>query len=195
MSHLRAVVGRATAGGYTFSVRLRNRIFTSLVSGTFGSFGRRSSISLPVRLDRPTRIHVGHGVSIGPACAFLVGHQDGIAGILRLEDGVAIAGNCTISAVAQVIIERDALLARNVYISDHNHAYESTNAPVQHQGVTSVAAVVIGQGAWLGQNVVITPGVTVGAGAVVAANSVVRDDVPPFTLAAGSPARTLRSWG
>jgi acetyltransferase-like isoleucine patch superfamily enzyme len=50
----------------------------------------------------------------------------------------------------------------------------------------------IEDGSWLGQNVVVLPGVTIGAGAVVAANSVVREDVPPGSVAAGAPARVVR---
>ena len=53
----------------------------------------------------------------------------------------------------------------------------------------------IGDGAWLGENVVIFPGVSVGAGAVVSANSVVTKDVADRTLVAGVPARPLRRFG
>jgi acetyltransferase-like isoleucine patch superfamily enzyme len=51
--------------------------------------------------------------------------------------------------------------------------------------------VLIEDGAWLGQNSVIL-GATIGAGAVVAANSVVLEDVPPRTVAAGAPAKVVR---
>ncbi len=47
-------------------------------------------------------------------------------------------------------------------------------------------------GAWLGQNVVLLPGVTVGRGAVVGANSVIRQDVPPRSVVAGTPGRVIR---
>jgi acetyltransferase-like isoleucine patch superfamily enzyme len=53
--------------------------------------------------------------------------------------------------------------------------------------------VAIGNGTWLGANVTILPGVNVGAGVIVAAGSVVHDDVPPNTLVAGSPARVIKS--
>ena len=55
--------------------------------------------------------------------------------------------------------------------------------------------VVIGADTWLGVNVVVVAGVTIGDGAIVAASSVVTRDVPPGTLVAGSPARVLRSRG
>jgi len=57
-----------------------------------------------------------------------------------------------------------------------------------------VAPVRIGRGAWLGQNVVVMPGVTIGELAVVGANSVVTRDVPPRTIAVGVPARPVKVW-
>ena len=100
-----------------------------------------------------------------------------------------------LSAVSSVRLGRDVLLARNVYISDHSHAYEDVTRPVHAQGVSKVLPVVIGDGAWLGQGVVVCPGVSIGRGAVVGAGSVVLQDVPDFSVAVGSPARVVRSFG
>ena len=63
------------------------------------------------------------------------------------------------------------------------------------QGIASVAPVVIREGAWLGQGVVVCPGVTIGRNAVIGANSVVRHDVPDRCVAAGVPARVIRKIG
>ena len=86
------------------------------------------------------------------------------------------------------------LLARNVYIADHAHAFEDPSRPVLDQGVDDIRPIEIGDGAWLGQNVVVCPGVRIGRGAVVGANAVVRDDVPDFSLAVGVPARVVREF-
>jgi acetyltransferase-like isoleucine patch superfamily enzyme len=86
------------------------------------------------------------------------------------------------------------LLARNVYIADHMHAFEDHLRPILDQGIDRVSPVVIEAGAWLAQNVVIGPGVTVGRGAVVGANSVVLCDVPDYTVAVGAPARIVRRF-
>lgn len=50
----------------------------------------------------------------------------------------------------------------------------------------------IGDGAWLGMRAMIMPGVTIGEGAVVAANSVVTKDVAPYSIVAGSPAKQIK---
>ena len=83
-------------------------------------------------------------------------------------------------------------MARGVYIGDHRHAFDDPARAVMDQGLAGVAAVRVGDGAWLGENAVVCPGVTIGAGAVVGANSVVTRDVAPATVVAGSPARVLR---
>ncbi len=62
------------------------------------------------------------------------------------------------------------------------------------QGLRDVAEVRIGAGAWLGQNVVVMPGVTIGCNAVIGANSVVTSDVPDHSVAVGAPARLIRRF-
>lgn len=51
---------------------------------------------------------------------------------------------------------------------------------------------VVGNDVWIGQNALILPGVRVGDGAIIGANSVVGSDVPPYTVVAGNPAKTIR---
>ena len=98
------------------------------------------------------------------------------------------------SAVREVVLEDAVLLARNVYISDHIHSYSRVGIPVLAQGVDKIQPVRIKAGAWLGQNVVVCPGVTVGKGAVVGANSVVTDDLPDYSVSVGAPAHVIKSF-
>ena len=51
---------------------------------------------------------------------------------------------------------------------------------------------VVGNDVWIGQNVTVLPGVRIGDGAIIGANSVVARDIPPYTVAAGSPCRVIR---
>jgi lipopolysaccharide O-acetyltransferase len=173
---------------------VRRRLFTWLVSGGFGAFGAGSTIEPPTRLVRQERIAVGDGVFVGAGCVLQVLEDDDDRVALWIGDGTEIAGSCVLSAAVHVRLGSDVLLARNVYVSDHIHAYDDPTLPVLAQGIAKVEPVEIGDGAWLGQNVVVCPGVTIGAGAVVGANSVVVDDVPPGSLAVGAPARVVRSF-
>ena len=60
-------------------------------------------------------------------------------------------------------------------------------------GGAEARRIVIGDNVWVGFDAVIFPGVTIGEGAVVGAKSVVTSDVPPYTVVAGNPARSVRT--
>jgi lipopolysaccharide O-acetyltransferase len=180
---------------YRTLVRARAKWFSLLSSHAFASFGARSVIQPPLRLSGEGRIAIGSDVFVGAGSWFQVlssATESEVA--LEIGDGVSMAGGCVLSASRSVRLGSRVLLARNVYISDHIHAYEGVGEAVLDQGVAKVEPVEIGDGAWLGQNVVVCPGVRIGRGAVVGANSVVLDDVPDYALAVGAPARVVRSF-
>jgi acetyltransferase-like isoleucine patch superfamily enzyme len=108
-------------------------------------------------------------------------------GTLTVGDGVFINGGVSIEAAHDVRIGRNVLMAPFSSIIDDNR-YELEPGAARDKGPT-----VIGDGAWLGRHVVVLPGVTVGSGAVIGANSVVSRNIPPNTFAAGAPARVMRS--
>lgn len=148
----------------------------------------------PVRLSGEQRIAVGDHVFIGSG-SWLQSLRNGPDYSVAISIGsrTSIAGACVISAIRSVSLEEDVLLARNVYISDHIHKYTQTDMPIISQGLDKISPVLIKRGAWLGQNVVVCPGVTIGKGAVVGANSVVTHDIPDYCVAAGAPARVVKT--
>lgn len=181
---------------YKLSSRVRERVFSLMIAGGFARFGRKSIIIPPVRLDGEGRIEIGSYVFIARGSWIQVLPDGGnTASALIIGDCTSIAGPCVISAMRSVVLEGHVLLASNIYISDHRHRYDNAGVPIKNQGITRVAPVLIRTGAWIGNNAVICPGVTVGRGAVVGANSVVNRDVPDFSIAAGAPARVIRTFG
>ena len=190
---LRASVGAAAIAAHGLGQRALAKGFSLAVGGAFASFGARSVIQPPVRLGGVGRIAIGDGVMVGTGSwLHTLGDEPGVA--IRIEDGASIVGHCVISAASSVRIGRRVLIARNAYISDHSHAFQDTTTPVMDQGITRVAPVELDDGCWLGENVVIGPGVRVGRGAVVGANSVVLSDVPDHAVAVGAPARVIRTF-
>jgi acetyltransferase-like isoleucine patch superfamily enzyme len=188
-------LGAGALGTYRLGQRLRDKAFALATRRAFARFGPRSVVQLPVRLVGERRIAIGADVFVGAGSWLqVIGAADG-GPALTIGDRTSIAGTCVLSAVESVRLGEGVLLARNVYIADHMHDYSDTERPVLDQGVTRVGPVEIGDGAWLGQNVVIGPGVRVGRGAVVGANSVVLADVPDFAVAVGAPARTVKVFG
>ena len=101
--------------------------------------------------------------------------------------------NVMIAAVDRVSIGEHSMLANGCLVTDANHRFDDPDRPVPWQGFTSKGPTRIGDNVWCGVNVVVTSGVTVGERCVIGANSVVTSDIPPFSVAAGVPARVLRS--
>ena len=189
----RRLSGRAFAGAYRGGSRAWSKIFSLLISGAFASYGRRSVLEPPVRLEGEDRIAIGDRVFVGAGSWLQVlGDGDGV--VIAVGDGTKLAGGCVLSAVSSLRLGREVLLARNVYIADHGHAFEDVGVAVLAQGVTGIAPVQICDGAWLGENVVVCPGVRIGRGAVVGANAVVLADVPDYSVAVGAPARVVRTF-
>jgi acetyltransferase-like isoleucine patch superfamily enzyme len=112
-------------------------------------------------------------------------------GRIRLGQRVYLSRGVTVGAVALVEIGDFALVAPGCYITDANHRFDDHTVPTPDQGMSSKGATVIEDNVWLGANVVVTSGVRIGRRSVIGANSVVTQDIPEFSVAAGIPARVL----
>jgi len=175
---------------YRFARRAEAKAFSLASAGSFAHFGSRSVIEPPLRVWGEDRISIGDDVFVG-AGSWLQAF-DAESASIEIGDGTSIAGSCVLSAAVSIRIGKRVLLARNVYIADHMHGFDSASFAVLDQGIERRGPVEISDGAWLGQNVVIGPGVRIGSGAVIGANSVVLDDVPDRAVAVGAPARVIR---
>lgn len=81
-----------------------------------------------------------------------------------------------------------------VTISDNNHGLtdsKSLQIPPLKRTVVSKGPVIIKENVWIGDKATVLAGVTIGQGAIVAANAVVTKDVPPYSIVAGAPAKIL----
>ena len=100
-----------------------------------------------------------------------------------------------ITAVNRIVIGDNLLTGRFVLITDNSHGlFEMVelNKHPSHRQVVSKGEVVIGDNVWLGDKVSILPGVHIGDGCIIGANSVVTHDVPNFSIAAGNPAKVIK---
>jgi len=92
-----------------------------------------------------------------------------------------------------VIIEDDVMLGSGIHIYTGNHRFDLPNVNLISQGHSSAKTVVLKEGCWLGANVIILPGVTIGKNSVVGAGSVVTKNVPDRTVVAGNPAKEIKT--
>lgn len=106
---------------------------------------------------------------------------------LQIGDGCFING-ALIAAHESVRIGQGVYLAPFCQIMD-SYAFGWPNA----EDVRQTAPVVIEDKAWIATRAMVLPGVTIGEGAVVGVGALVTEDVPPYTIVGGVPARTIRT--
>ena len=193
---MRRAFGKLALGAFQSTLRVRDKLHSLVVGSAFRGFGKRSVLSMPARLAGVENIEVGERVFFGPGCWLQTLSREGHAAPrLIVGSGTCVSGTAVLSAASEVVLEDEVLLARNVYVSDHIHRYDDLTRPILAQGVDKVQAVRICRGAWLGQNVVVCPGVTIGKGSVIGANSVVTRDIPDYCVAVGAPAKVVKRFG
>lgn len=175
----------------------------------FANTPKNLRIEMPRRIFEPQCFHIGNDVLIGPG-SLLIGqtyyptevmcHPAHEQRLQRFDPRIVIGhrvtatGGLTLAAMHAITIEDDVMMAGNVFISDGSHGFEHVDEPYKYQPMSRIAPVIIKHGCWIGQNVVIMPGVTIGELSIIGANSVVTHSVPPRSIAIGNPARVIKQW-
>lgn len=113
-------------------------------------------------------------------------------GVISISD-TFIGRNSVIVACSKIEISSNCQIAEMVVIRDQNHRFDLHGQPIASQGL-SVKPIKIGENVWLGAKSTVLPGAMIGNGAVIGANSVVISEIPPRSVAVGSPARVKREY-
>ena len=121
--------------------------------------------------------------------------------LLRIGSNVQMNDYVHIAAAKSVSIGDRVLIGSKVHITDHNHGCynellgpDDTPLTPPSKRRISCRSVAIEEDVWLGESVVVLPGVTIGKGAVVGALSAVTRDIPAYSIAIGSPARIIKRY-
>ena len=113
---------------------------------------------------------------------------------IRIGDKTRIHGTC-IHAFESVIIGKGCLIAGNCQIIDGNgHGLSFPNVEERINTTGTSKPVIIEDYVWIGANSIVLPGVTIGRGSVISANSVVVRDIPPMVVAGGNPAIIIKEY-
>jgi acetyltransferase-like isoleucine patch superfamily enzyme len=154
-----------------------------------GAFARWPLQGNVLEALREGRLEVGEGVLFEPGVWITA------PGSARVRIGAGTFLNQGVMVASHELVEigEHCMLANGCFVSDAAHRYDDPDKPVPWQGFMSKGPTRIGANCWLGAHVVVTSGVSVGERCVVGAGSVVTHDIPPFSVAAGAPARVLRS--
>jgi acetyltransferase-like isoleucine patch superfamily enzyme len=164
----------------------------------FAAFGRGSSAAFPRGSVFGERwIVIGADTLIGAevtmSAGMVPGQDLGPVPVLHIGDRCVIGRGSHVVAHHSLVIGDDVYTGPYVYITDQNHGYADPDVPIGRQMPLN-AAVRIGAGSWLGAGAVVLPGACIGRNVVIAAGSVVRGTVPDHCVAAGVPARVVRSY-
>ena len=111
---------------------------------------------------------------------------------VRIGAGSFLNLGVMVAAAELVEIGDHCMFANGCFVSDASHRLDDPKLPVTWQGFTSKGPTRVGDNVWCGAHVVVTSGVTIGERCVIGANSVVTTDIPPYSIAAGAPARVLK---
>lgn len=167
-----------------------------------GAVGPGSVVAMPSYLLNPERVTLGRDSYVHPYCRLEVitanPHLDGpalpaIEARIEIGDRVVINSFSHLGAMARIVLEDDVGIASGVCIEDHHYIYDGAGPerPLKKQPFR-VAEVIVESGAMIGEHAVILPGVRIGRNSWVGANAVVTEDVPPYSIVAGVPARVIR---
>lgn len=114
------------------------------------------------------------------------------AGFIKIGDLCSINSFCVLLGYGGITIGSQVRVAAHTSIIAFNHNFDDAEQTIHHQGYNA-KGVVIEDNVWIGTGVRILDGVTIGTGAVIGAGSVVTKDIAPYSIAAGVPAKVIKT--
>ena len=157
-------------------------------------FGKGVTLETGVIIDGLSRngVVLGDNVSIG---AYSVIRSTGVLTNLgvgvQLGNDSAIDAYSFIGAAGGVQIGNQVIMGQHVSFHAENHHYDSVDVPIKEQG-TSRQGIDVENNCWVGSNVTFLDGARLRNGCVIGAGSVVKGNVPEFSVAVGVPARVVK---
>jgi lipopolysaccharide O-acetyltransferase len=166
---------------------------------TFFVFKNAKIIRFPIRIRGKKLISVGKGFVTGFNCRIDAYTESNKKLVIEIGNNVQINDNVHIGAVESITIGDNVLIASKVFITDHNHGDYSGDKQDSPKGIPQERliyskSVNIERNVWLGEFVAVLPGVTIGEGSIIGTMSVVSRNIPPFSIAVGSPAKVIKKY-
>lgn len=181
---------------YSFSDKAY-MLFCLLLTRMF--YPKSRIIRFPFDIRGKRNIDLGEGLTTGKGCR-IEAFSEGDRIVLSFGKNVQINDYVHISAMCSIVIGDGVLMAGKIYISDNSHGFYkegfSQSSPEEKpiERAYFMAPVSIGDNVWIGEGVVVMPGVTIGKACIVGANSVVTKSIPPYSMAVGNPARVIKRF-
>ena len=145
-------------------------------------------------------MNISEGFTTGRGCRIEAYPEDNQSKVIHIGKNVQINDYVHITAMKNVTLGDNVLLAGKIYISDCTHGSyagnENDSSPeeIPQDRKFSVDSVIIEDNVWIGEFVSVLPGVRIGKGSIIGSNSVVTKEIPPNTIAVGSPAKVIKKY-
>lgn len=150
-------------------------------------FSYRSIISLQGITSPQSKLILGSGAKIKRYVMIIPQN-----GRISLGQNCSINPFCVLYGYGDITIGNDVRMASGCKIIAFNHESDDISVPIIRQG-SKMLGITIENNVWLGADVKVVDGVTVGEGSIIGAGAVVVSDVEPFTIVGGVPARKIRT--
>lgn len=139
-------------------------------------------------------IYLGDRLGISGHVTLIASYKANLNPTIEIGEDVYLGYGTFLSCADRITIGNRVLIAQGVSIFDNNNHPIDPMARARHQAIGKIdfSPVIIEDDVWIGAKAVVSKGVTVGRGSVVAMESVVTRDVPPMTVVAGNPARVVK---
>lgn len=180
-------------------VRLfRKRAFSYSIAKQFRRFGKGALLYHDVVLVNPCYMSIGKGTSLGERAvvtAWDCYENDRFTPVITIGDNTCIGADCHITAINKIFIGNHVLAGKKITITDNSHGTTTADQfdiPPVKRRLVSAGSVIIEDNVWIGDKATILPGVHIGRGAIIAANSVVTCNVPAGCVVGGVPAKILK---
>ena len=180
---------------YEREISICRNTYSLINKRKFGSIGRKSYIYNPLFLSGEANIFIGQNSGIWHNARIeVINEWNGkvYSPKLIIGNNVMFGQNLHLTLAERVDIEDGVVCTGRVTITDISHVTSDTTVPVLMQDIIT-KPVRICEGAFIGINVTVLPGVTIGKHAIVGANSVVTKDVPDYSTVIGAPARIIKT--
>ena len=175
---------------------IKRTFVTIRLKGYLKEFGKNSLLAPGVKILTPQYISIGNNSSIMSHCIIETCEVDGNNPQLEIGDRVSIGEYSHITCANKVVIGNGVLTGRFVLITDNSHGNNTKEiadiSPLARE-IHSNGPVHIGENVWIGDKVTILPNVKIGKGCIIAANAVVTKDIPEYSVAAGIPAKIIKT--
>jgi len=165
----------------------------------FFVFKEARLVRFPIDLRGAKYIKISKGFTTGVGCR-LEAYPMNREQTMFFGENVQMNDYVHITAMKSVIIGSNVLLASKIYISDCSHGsyngdeFDSNPNIIPNKRALIAKPVIINDNVWLGEFVSVLPGVVIGKGTIVGANSVVSKSLPPYVIAVGSPAKPIKEF-